>query len=81
MEEKRIKVGSRFTYSIQPILPIKNKDLEKIKVGFTKDSETRYISPVRINMKDLGSCISQELFFVDCPGSGDSMGAEVDIAN
>ncbi len=40
--------------TIQPQGKIINQDLEKIKVGLTKDSETRYISPVRINMKDLG---------------------------
>jgi hypothetical protein len=45
------------------------------------DSETRYISPVTINLKDVGLKKDENLYFVDCPGSEDSMGAEVDIAN
>jgi hypothetical protein len=45
------------------------------------DSETRYISPVTINMRDVGLTRDENLCFVDCPGSEDTMGAEVDIAN
>lgn len=50
MVQKKIKIdGAEFT-SIQPKGKIKNEDLKKIKVGYSKDSETRYISPVKINL-------------------------------
>ena len=56
--------------------------MREIKIGHSKDSETRYISSVRINLKNFGvSKKDEDLILVDCPGTGDSMGAEVDIAN
>ena len=78
---KRVVVGPEFFLTVQPKGKIKNKDLERTKVGYSKDSETRYVSSIRINLKTLGYSGDQELILVDCPGTGDQMGAEVEIAN
>jgi hypothetical protein len=51
MVVKKINTGNRaIIKSIQPMGEIKNESLKKIKIGYTMESETRYISPVAIKM-------------------------------
>ncbi len=44
-------------------------------------SETRYVTPIRINLKDLGYHENEEIMLVDTPGAEDTESKEVDIAN
>ena len=44
-------------------------------------SETRYVTPIRINLEGLGYHKIEEILLVDTPGSGDTVSKEVDIAN
>ncbi|CAF1084596.1 unnamed protein product [Adineta steineri] len=62
--------------------PIKNPDLKNVVSSPLQKSETRYIAPVTVQLKDvLGPHESGVITFCDAPGFGDTAGPEVDIAN
>ncbi|KAL4489804.1 hypothetical protein ABPG72_022444 [Tetrahymena utriculariae] len=79
IEQIQLQQGSMLQY-IAP-LKIKNRTLQKIKVGFSAISETRFITPVNINFKDLKMTQNGSIILCDSPGFGDTAGPEVDIAN
>ncbi|CAF1185261.1 unnamed protein product [Adineta steineri] len=60
---------------------IKNTDLKKITTSPFAQSETRFITPVTVNMKDIGVYTYPNLILCDSPGFEDTAGPEVDIAN
>ena len=50
--------------------------MEKINISCKGESETKYITPVNIEINKF-----ETAFICDSPGFGDTAGAEVDIAN
>ncbi|KAL4441130.1 hypothetical protein ABPG74_002080 [Tetrahymena malaccensis] len=79
LQEVEVQQGSVLTY-IAPKF-IKNNALKKIKVGYQATSETRFITPVNINFKDVGMSKNGSIILCDSPGFEDTAGPEVDIAN
>ena len=55
--------------------------LKNVISSYLAKSETRYINPVQINLKDIGGRDDRTVIVCDTPGLGDTAGAEVDIAN
>ncbi|KAL4441129.1 hypothetical protein ABPG74_002079 [Tetrahymena malaccensis] len=78
-QEIELEKGTLLKY-IAPI-KIKNQALQKIKVGYPAISETRFITPVIINYKDLDMTKGGSIILCDSPGFDDTAGPEVDIAN
>ncbi|CAF1039714.1 unnamed protein product [Adineta steineri] len=60
---------------------VKNTDLQKITTSPFARSETRYITPVRVNPGDVSGYTGDGFVLCDSPGFEDTNGAEVDIAN
>ncbi|CAF4328451.1 unnamed protein product, partial [Rotaria magnacalcarata] len=60
---------------------VKNPDLKNITISPFAQSETRYITPVRVNFKDVGAFSKGSVVLCDSPGFEDTSGSEVDIAN
>ena len=60
---------------------MKNSDLYRVKLSPHAKSETRYITPIEINLKQLGYGSSKKVILVDSPGSEDTESKEVDISN
>ncbi|CAF1552560.1 unnamed protein product, partial [Didymodactylos carnosus] len=59
-----------------------NHGLKNVTTSARNKSETRYIAPVTIQLKDIfGSHRTEEIILCDAPGFGDTAGPEVDIAN
>ena len=54
--------------------------MENINISYKGESETRYITPVKIKFVDDEEDI-RPVMICDSPGFGDTAGAEVDIAN
>ena len=75
-----IKPGTTLEH-IGPAEPIKNPVLRNITTSPLAQSETRYITPVRINFEDICDYKSGEFILCDAPGFDDTAGPEVDIAN
>nr|XP_047142268.1 uncharacterized protein LOC124816650 [Hydra vulgaris] len=55
--------------------------LSKFIISYRAESETRYINPIQINLKDFGHFSDKFITLCDSPGFGDTAGPEVDIAN
>ncbi len=53
----------------------------KVKVSPFSRSETRYITPINIDLKQLGGKMKQIITLVDTPGLFDLKNAEVDVSN
>ncbi|CAF4554681.1 unnamed protein product, partial [Rotaria sp. Silwood2] len=77
---KMAKTNVQGMNHIAPI-EIKNLDLRKITTAPFARSETRYISPVTVNYKDIGGNSDGSIILCDSPGFEDTHGPEVDIAN
>lgn len=60
---------------------IKNKQLDAVKCSPFNISETRYITPILVDLKELGLDDEVSIILCDSPGFDDSAGEEVDIAN
>jgi energy-coupling factor transporter ATP-binding protein EcfA2 len=60
---------------------ILNEDLYKVRTSPFAKSETRWITPININLYHLGSDKETKVILVDTPGSGDTESYEVDISN
>ena len=61
---------------------ILNEDLYKVRTSPFAKSETRWITPININLYHLGSADQEsKVILVDTPGSGDTESYEVDISN
>ncbi|CAF2963348.1 unnamed protein product [Rotaria sp. Silwood2] len=68
-------------YHIHPV-EIKNEELKKITTTPFARSETRFITPVTVNYKDVGGLTNDSFVLCDSPsGFEDTSGPEVDIAN
>ncbi|CAF3967980.1 unnamed protein product, partial [Rotaria sordida] len=65
---------------IRPV-EIRNPDLKKITTTPFARSETRCITPVSVNFKDVGGHDDYIFVLCDSPGFEDTSGPEVDIAN
>ncbi|KAL4441131.1 hypothetical protein ABPG74_002081 [Tetrahymena malaccensis] len=78
-QQVEVQQGSVLTYIAPKI--IKDKALKKIKVGYQATSETRFITPVNINFKDLSMSKNGSIILCDSPSFDDTAGPEVDIAN
>ena len=83
MKKIRVEIGpGDFLEHITPEEPIKNPALRNITCSARSKSETRYIAPVTIPLKDIfGPSGHGEIILCDAPGFGDTAGPEVDIAN
>ena len=66
---------------ISPEEPFPNEDLCSVITSSKAESETRYINPISVNLKDIGGNDDKTLIICDSPGFGDTAGHEVDIAN
>ena len=58
-----------------------NKALRKVKLSPKAKSETRFITPILINLLHLGHPNEEFVTLVDSPGSEDTESKEVDISN
>ncbi|CAF4867046.1 unnamed protein product, partial [Rotaria sp. Silwood1] len=65
---------------ISPI-NIKNSDLKKVTTSPSARSETRYITTVTVNFKDVDGYTDGDIILCDTPGFEDTNGPEIDIAN
>ncbi|CAF0934074.1 unnamed protein product [Adineta steineri] len=67
---------------IQAVGTIRNSELRNVTSSPHNKSETRYIAPVTVQLKDIyGAHESGMITLCDAPGFGDTAGPEVDIAN
>ncbi|CAF3541480.1 unnamed protein product [Rotaria socialis] len=83
MKEVQVEIEpGKFLDHITPIGPVKNPELNNVTSSPFHKSETRYITPVTIPLKDiLGSHETDIITLCDAPGFSDTAGVEVDIAN
>ncbi|CAF1204485.1 unnamed protein product [Adineta steineri] len=83
MKKTKVEVESgKFLEHITIDGPIKNPDLIDITSSALSKSETRYIAPVTIPLRDIyGAHEYGEIILCDAPGFGDTAGPEVDISN
>ncbi|KAL4445288.1 hypothetical protein ABPG74_022101 [Tetrahymena malaccensis] len=83
MKELEVKLqGGKTLKYIGPVIQkIQRQELKNIKVSPYAESETRYISPVQLNYKEIGMVKDGSIVLCDAPGFGDTAGPEVDIAN
>ncbi|CAF1204521.1 unnamed protein product [Adineta steineri] len=83
MKKTKVEVESgRFLEHITIDGPIKNPGLINVTNSALSKSETRYIAPVTIPLRDIyGAYEYGEIILCDAPGFGDTAGPEVDIAN
>lgn len=79
-EKIEMKPG-HFLEHITTNQPGKNINLNSVKISYKAESETRIITPVKVNLKDIGGYEKKDVIICDTPGLGDTAGAEVDIAN
>lgn len=80
MVREKISDGT-FLNHIKPVKLPKNKDLIRVTTSPHSISETRYIWPVTIALKDIASYMNGDIILCDAPGFADTSGPEVDIAN
>ena len=66
---------------IEPEAPFSNQALNNVIASSKAESETRYINPISVNLKDIGGHDDETVIICDSPGFGDTAGVEVDIAN
>ncbi|CAF1149858.1 unnamed protein product [Adineta steineri] len=83
MKKTKVEVEpGRFLEHITIDGPIRNPDLIDVTSSAICKSETRYIAPVTIPLRDIyGAHEYGEIILCDAPGFGDTAGPEVDIAN
>ncbi|CAF1149796.1 unnamed protein product [Adineta steineri] len=83
MKETRVEICSRkFLKHITTDGPINNPGLIDVKSSPFSKSETRFIIPVTISLKDIfGSYETNEIILCDAPGFGDTKSPEIDISN
>ncbi|CAF1149819.1 unnamed protein product [Adineta steineri] len=83
MKKTKVEVESgKFLEHITIDGPIKNPDLIDVTSSALRKSETRYIAPVTIPLRDIyGAHEYGEIILCDAPGFDDPAGPEVDIAN
>ena len=83
MEAVQVEIATgKFIEHITPVGPIKNPQLTEVISSPLSKSETRFIIPVTISLKDVfGAHETGAMILCDTPGFNDTAGAEVDIAN
>ncbi|CAF1267185.1 unnamed protein product [Adineta steineri] len=83
MKETRVEIyPSKFLKHITTDGPIVNSGLIDVKSSPLSKSETRFLIPVTISLKDIfGSYETNEIIVCDAPGFGDTESPETDIAN
>ena len=84
MELTKVKLKEGNNSYINHINPsnIDNEELRNVVSSCLAKSETRYITPVRIKLREIGVETDKEsIILVDTPGFEASEGVEVDIAN
>ena len=82
MREKKIEITpGKYIVHIEPKEPYPNNALNNVITSSEAESETRYITPISVNLKDIGGYDDKNVIICDSPGFGDTAGAEVDIAN
>ncbi|CAF4051045.1 unnamed protein product, partial [Rotaria sp. Silwood1] len=83
MGQTQVKIGpGKYLEHITSIGPIKNSALINITSSPLQRSETRYIAPVTIQLRNvLGATGNGEITLCDAPGFDDRGGPEVNIAN
>ncbi|CAF1428217.1 unnamed protein product, partial [Didymodactylos carnosus] len=83
MKEIQVEIEpGKFLEHITAVGPVKNTGLNNVTSSPFHKSETRYIAPVTIQLKDiLDSHETDVITLCDAPGFADTAGAEVDIAN
>ena len=77
------KMNATEVNGLNHIAPVKirNSDLREIKTAPNTVGITRYITPVKVNLKDVGVDSNDSIVLCDSPGLGDTTRPEVDIAN
>ena len=83
MKKVRVEVSpGKFLEHVTAVGKITNPDLRHVISSPRQESETRYITPVNIQLSDiLGAHETGVLTLCDAPGFDDTAGPEVDIAN
>ncbi|KAL4434988.1 hypothetical protein ABPG74_017744 [Tetrahymena malaccensis] len=79
--KKEVENGSFLSYIGPDPSKIQNKALQNVRIGTQAESETRYITPVKVNYSDIQMIQNGYFILCDVPGFGDTAGPEVDIAN
>ena len=60
----------------------KVEGLERVKIGLSANSETKFLSPIKLELKKLiRTTRLNTIYLCDSPGFDDTAGAEVDISN
>ncbi|CAF4518124.1 unnamed protein product [Rotaria sp. Silwood2] len=77
---KLVETKVKGMYHIHAV-EIKNEEFKKITTTPFARSETRFITPVTVNYKDVGGLTNDSFVLCDSPGFEDTSGPEVDIAN
>ncbi|CAF3375314.1 unnamed protein product, partial [Rotaria sp. Silwood2] len=77
------KMAEQEINGLNHIAPVEitNSDLKNVTTSPFARSETRYITPVTVNIEDVGGNHSDSIILCDTPGFDDTSGVEVDIAN
>ena len=60
---------------------VENPDLLKVKTSPFSKSETRFVTPITLNLKTLGYIDNEFVTLVDTPGSEDTESPEIDMSN
>lgn len=82
LEAKKIEIEhGKYIDHILPVSSDKNEALKSVISSYKAESETRYINPIVVNLRDIGGREDKDVIICDTPGIGDTAGAEVDIAN
>ncbi|CAM4958278.1 unnamed protein product [Rotaria socialis] len=83
MKDTRVEIApGKFLEHITIDGPIRNPGLNNVTSSPLSKSETRYIVPVTIQLRDIfGHYETGEIILCDTPGYEDTEGPEVDIAN
>ena len=83
MEKTLVKVApGELLEHIMAVGPIRNRGLSSVTSSPQMKSETRCITPVTVQLKDIfGRHEAGEITLCDAPGFGDTGGPEIDVAN
>ncbi|CAF1112663.1 unnamed protein product, partial [Didymodactylos carnosus] len=82
MKQDKVEISPGQFLDHIAVEPANNRDLIRVTTSPSSVSETRYIWPVTISLKDiLGSHMTGDIILCDAPGFADTSGPEVDIAN
>ncbi|CAF1610759.1 unnamed protein product [Rotaria magnacalcarata] len=83
MKETKVEISpGKYSVHIEPVGPIKNPRLSNVTNSPLNKSDTHYIVPITVPLKDIfGLHETGYIILCDTPDFGDTADAEVDLAN